>query len=500
MKEPRGGRPLDVAGLTRRKIGSVNPRYIETFSRHRVLFSLPLVVAVVFAIASVLGAPKQYESGASLYVDTPVTAQSSTDPTSTPLLVPPSTQEQQILIELLSTRSFRLKVGHQGPLAEYLAHHSDHGLSPTALLAAVRTKPSLDYRVMSALDPKHIITAVPGPQVLAVNFIGPSPNVAVGTLRALLKVYVEARATILKTRAQQSLSLLRDQVAAAKTVLDQAQANAAATSSSSPQYRSLVEASRVASKNYAAAVTSYHNAYVQASAPAGDPSSGSITVLDPPTTPAAPQSGKKKALMAIIAGLFVGGLLSFGGVAAFTRLGGPRGKRAKPQPLSVAATRSVAPVVVDADRQDARGGSRPASLPASETHADADADVLEEASSNGNVLKGTIIAVWDDGDARQARPVWTIRQPANGDVRLVPGNALWMVGDPGRQGVIRNLRTTDDGGVVCEVEITRGKLAERSKTGHLAIAPADTRWVGLSVAFVQDSPTGETYVSDGTAA
>jgi hypothetical protein len=477
----------------------VNPRYIETFSRHRVLFSLPMVLAVLLAIAAVLGAPKQYESGASLYVDTPVTAQSSTDPTSTPLLVPPSTQEQQILTELLSTRSFRLKVGHQGPLAAYLATHSDHGWSPMALLSALRRKPSLDYRVMSALDPKHIITAVPGPQVLAVNYVGPTPSVAVGTLRTLINVYMEERATILKARAQQSLSLLRAQVLAAKTVLDQAQGNVAETSSTDPQYKGLVQAARSASKNYAAAVTSYHDAYVQASAPTGDPSSGSITILDQPTTPAAPQSGKKKALMAIIAGLFLGGLLSFGGVAAFTRIGRPRPKAPKPPHVGPMGTRSVAAVVVQ-DGQDTRGPRPTGALAASETQG-ADGDGLPEgASANGNVLKGTIIAVWDDGDGRQIRPVWALRQPANGDVRLAPGNKVWMVGAPGRQGVIRNLRAIDDGGLVCEVEITTRKLAEPAGTGKLGIAPADTRWIGTSVAFVQAPAADDSYASDGTAA
>jgi hypothetical protein len=478
----------------------VNPRYKETFSRHRVLFSLPMVVAVLFAIASVLGAPKQYESGASLYVDTPVTAQSSTDPTATPLLVPPSTQEQQILTELLSTRSFRIKVGQQGPLASYLAHHSDHGWSPMALLAAMRTKPSLDYRVMSGLDPKHVLTAVPGPQVLAVNYVGPSPSVAVGTLRALIRVYMEERAMILQARAQQSLALLRDQVAASKKVLDQAQANAAQTSSTDPQYKSLVTAARSASKNYAAAVTTYHSAYVEASTPAGDSSSGTITVLDKPTTPVAPQSGKKKALMAIIAGLFLGALLSFGGVAAFTRLGGPRGGTKKPRSLGVAPKSAVPAVVVDNGDREALGPRAAPGPAASDATPDDREAILDVAASSGHVLKGMIIAVWDEGDGKEARPVWTIRQPANGDLRLVPGHSVWMVGDPARQGVIRNLRTTGDGSVVCEVEITKRTLAERSGNGQPAVGPADTRWVGSSVAFVQGLPTGDMYASGGTAA
>jgi hypothetical protein len=472
----------------------MNPRYIETFRRHRVLFCLPLVIVFLLTLATVFGAPKSYVSGASLYADTPVTSQSSTDPTAPPLLVPPSQQEQQIINELLATRSFRLKVGHGGPLADYLAHHSAKGWSPTAILSAVRTKPSLDFRIMSALTPKHVLTTVEGPQVLSVQLDGPTPAVAEGTLRALIDEYMRERAAIRRSRAQQSLVLLAAQVDAAKKVLTQAQQNVAVAPASDPQYKALVQAARVASTKYVFATNSYHEALAEASGHGND--AAALSVIDEPTLPTGPKSSKKKALMAIIAGLFIGGLLSFGGVAAFTKFRPPL-KSPSPRPLTVASEQAVAGVLVDDERLRRR-----ARAPGEDTGAlrqvEREADTAEHALANGTALKGNIIAVWDEGEGNGSRPVWTIRQPLNGALHLAPGSPVWMLGDPGRQGVIRDIRPADDGGVISEVEITTQEPAGNGRGGRLAIAARDIRWVGELVTFVQ-MPGGGTATESGYA-
>src|SRR3954454_7851836 len=111
--------PSDEVVVDERKAHFMNPSYVQTFQRHRLLFSLPVVIMTVLALWFVVGTPKQYKAGASLFVDTPVTQPSSfNDPN--PGDVTPAAQSQQLLNELLATRSFRMKIGHEGPLTKYL--------------------------------------------------------------------------------------------------------------------------------------------------------------------------------------------------------------------------------------------------------------------------------------------------------------------------------------------------------------------------------------------
>ena len=85
-----------------------------------------MVILTVLALWVVASTPKEYKAGASLYVDNPVTQQSSIlDPNQNE--VSPATQAQQLLSELLATKSFQLKVGRKGPLTEYLETHPSQG-------------------------------------------------------------------------------------------------------------------------------------------------------------------------------------------------------------------------------------------------------------------------------------------------------------------------------------------------------------------------------------
>ena len=55
----------------------MNPSYVQTFNRHRLLFSLPVVILTVLALWVVASTPKEYKAGASLFIDNPVTQESS---------------------------------------------------------------------------------------------------------------------------------------------------------------------------------------------------------------------------------------------------------------------------------------------------------------------------------------------------------------------------------------------------------------------------------------
>src|SRR2546423_13062903 len=104
----------------------MNPTYRQTFSRHKVLFGLPAVIMLLFAIWFVLGTPKEYKASASLWVDTPAPGPSSLNNSNTSELTP-AAQAQMLLGELLATRQFRLDIGHKSPLSKYYAEHSSEG-------------------------------------------------------------------------------------------------------------------------------------------------------------------------------------------------------------------------------------------------------------------------------------------------------------------------------------------------------------------------------------
>src|SRR5438105_6626974 len=185
---------------------AMNPRYRQTFARHRVLFSLPVVIATAFALWFVVGAPKQYESATSLWVDTPPPGLSSLENTNTSILTP-SAQAQQLLSELLTTRRFRVAIGHEGPLAHYLATHSSAGWGPKAMLAQLRGQGAVDDRVFKELGPKNVLTTIAGPQVLGVSVRVPAPAVTGGPLKALVDQFNLERRSLAVGREQASISV-----------------------------------------------------------------------------------------------------------------------------------------------------------------------------------------------------------------------------------------------------------------------------------------------------
>src|SRR5436305_3754390 len=264
----------------------MNPSYVQTFNRHRILFSLPIALATLFALWFVAGAPKAYKSSTSLWVDTPPPAASSLDQTDASL-VTPAAQAQQFLGELLTTRRFRLAVGHAGPLAKYLSTHSSGGWGPSALLAKLRGSGSVDDRVVAALDPGHLQATVAGPQVLGITLKGPSPVATVGTLRALVGAFNGERKNLDVTRRQGAVAYYQGQLSAAQS------------KGASPA-------------RIAAATKALHRATVSLAAARAE--KGVFQVIDAAKLPAPPVSGMKNLVFALIGGLFAGALVSLLGI------------------------------------------------------------------------------------------------------------------------------------------------------------------------------------------
>jgi uncharacterized protein involved in exopolysaccharide biosynthesis len=228
-----------------------------------------------------------------------------------------------LLNEFLTTERFRLRVGQRGPLARYLATHDAAGWGPTALLGKLRPQASLNQRIAAALSPPHVLTTVVGPQILGIRLDAPAPEVAAGTLHALVDALNTAHTTLRLQRGQGTVAFYRAEVTAASKEVDRAKTKVAgyiarhpgATSRTDPNFRALVRAQHVAATRLAEATTRLNDAPSSLTAP---PSASSFRVIDPPKMPLGATSGHKKTVFALVAGLFAGALVSLLALVALT--------------------------------------------------------------------------------------------------------------------------------------------------------------------------------------
>jgi uncharacterized protein involved in exopolysaccharide biosynthesis len=292
--------------------------YRRTIKRYPRILALPIVLAVVLAVWSVLGSPKAYEATASLWVDHPAPAPSSLTETD-PSLQPPAQQEQLILQELLKTRAFRLAVGHRGPLADFLENNRSSGWGPTALLSKLAGDQSLDFRVAGALSDKKLSSLVAGPQVLQVSYHGPTPEVAAATLQALIDELSSQVTRIGAARDKASIAFYQQQVDAASKALAESRAKVQSypnPTPADPHYVALVRAQRAAGRELASATAKRNQAASEGTGAAT--ASTAFHLLDAPRLPAGPVSGKKKLIMALFGGAFAGALISLLALIALT--------------------------------------------------------------------------------------------------------------------------------------------------------------------------------------
>lgn len=294
--------------------------YRETFRSHRLLLILPIVIATVIGGWFVLGAPKSYESSGSLWVDTPGSTSSSLDDLN-PSLTPPSQEEQSTLTELLSTSTFDMSVAHQSTLAKYLASDPSNGFGPTALLSKLSSGgKSTTTQIISYLGPKHVMTSVPGPQVLEISYFGPTPAVAQSTLQAIIHVLQQDSARFLQQHNQAALGFNESQVQTAR----QALVSARNQENAYLQQHHDVGQGDPTMASLTAAVTAANNQLSQATAAlnadnTANAGAGSAQIIDEPSFPAGPTSGKKKEIEGVLGGMIAGLLISLLGTIALTR-------------------------------------------------------------------------------------------------------------------------------------------------------------------------------------
>jgi uncharacterized protein involved in exopolysaccharide biosynthesis len=298
--------------------------YLKTFRRHPRLFLLPIVLTTLVALWFVAGSPSAYESTASLWVDNPPPATSSLNEAN-PTIQTPAEEEQLLINELLQTKSFRLAVGHNGPLAAYLGRDPGQGWGPPALFAMLSGGGSVNSRILSALSSKKIELSVAGPQVIQVRYRAGTPQVATGTLAAFVKQLDRQRLQLSMLRGRSALAYYKAQVAAAsKAVVTARQRTAAyvsdhpgATPASDPNLKALKRGEIAAASQLAQATARVNRASSRVDAAVG--AGNAFAVLDAPKVPSGPVGKIKQLLLALVGGLFAGALISFLAVVVLTR-------------------------------------------------------------------------------------------------------------------------------------------------------------------------------------
>lgn len=295
--------------------------YVATWRRHRVWFLVPVVIAVLVAGWSVVGAPKSYMSQVSLWVDNPASEGSSLDALNAQA-TPPSTQEQTVLDELLTTERFVMNVAAGSSLESYLASHPREGFSPSALLSGLSggSGPSV-AKIESALG-DNVLTAVPGPNVLAISYTGPTPQVARSTLSSLITELESASAKYSEVYSQSEASYYRSEYDEAQQAMITARAQASeylaqhpgATGQNNPAYAALLTQEAQADAQVGTLSTNLREAQG-----AGSSNAAVVQEVDPPTLPTSATSGKKADAEGILGGLIAGIVVSLLAIALLTK-------------------------------------------------------------------------------------------------------------------------------------------------------------------------------------
>jgi uncharacterized protein involved in exopolysaccharide biosynthesis len=297
-------------------------RYVETFFRHKLLLCLPVVLVLLISIWFVTSATSSYYATTTLWFDTPVPAPSSIDTSAQ--FTTPAALGQSVLQELATTREFLTNVGNHGPLAKYLATHHATKHGPSAELSKLLNKlkgssaapAPIDSQVLASLT-GSITSAVIGPQILRVNLKGPDPTVVVGTLNAVVAELTDevtsqtqlrdtATVNYYKTRLDDASTALTAAKTAETTYL-QSHPSQALNPAIDPTLDQLIAAVSAADAQY----TSVQSSYTDASQAAATDltASSSFHVIDPPF-PLGGKSSKKKEILAVAAGLFMGVFIS----------------------------------------------------------------------------------------------------------------------------------------------------------------------------------------------
>ncbi|MGD0834710.1 MAG: hypothetical protein ABSA40_09885 [Candidatus Dormibacteria bacterium] len=294
-------------------------RFLETVFRHRFVAILPVLIGLVVAVGYQLVQPRSFTSTASLWIDATVPGNSTQNEANQ--YVDPSTLQESVVQELLSTQSFAIAVGNKGPLAAYLASHPHAeatGLAAVPGLSALfsSSKGSIDDQVAADL-PNMVTLVTAGPQVLNITVTAPAPQVAAGTAQAVVDEY-SAQAVAAQTASDQvAVKYYQQQVAQSQVTLQNDQTALSNYLKAHPDVPStgvgdatateLVQAVALDGTTYQNLLSQYQQAQLSL---ANVASQTGFYELDAPTASGSPVSISKHLLETGLAGLVVGLLVS----------------------------------------------------------------------------------------------------------------------------------------------------------------------------------------------
>lgn len=278
--------------------------YRETFRRHRLVLSAPIVLAVLIAGYLVVSAPKKYVSATDIWVDTPA-SQTSSVGTLGASASSPAADEQSLATELLATRYVDVSIAQHSELGQWLRSHPASG--------------PFDAQVVDALKAVNAIVA--GPQVVAISYTGPTPAVTTSVLKAVVTELGQSSNRFTQAHGVSALQAARVAAAGAAQAESQAQSQLndyvnqhPRASATDPTYAALLSNEQNASTE----VTQANTALTQAQQQLGQ-SNLPTKVIDPPSAAVTAGGGKKKKVEGIVGGLIAGVLVSFLGTVALTR-------------------------------------------------------------------------------------------------------------------------------------------------------------------------------------
>ncbi len=174
--------------------------YWETFTRHKLLACLPIIIALLVAVAYLSMLQTSYVATASMWVDTPIPSGSSILGNSSP-----SGSAATVLRQMLQSSSFQVAA------------------ASAAMPASTRddlTKAQLASAGLSLAERVSVFIA--GPQLIGIGVNAPTPSMARIEARAVAEQYTMFFATSLTRRNQQQAEFLKVVVENAGNAFNQA--------------------------------------------------------------------------------------------------------------------------------------------------------------------------------------------------------------------------------------------------------------------------------------
>ena len=119
-----------------------------------------------------------------------------------------------------------------------------------------------------------------------------------------------------------------------------------------------------------------------------------------------------------------------------------------------------------------------------------DRSLQDESIAVGDAFRGEIISVRDEGGGRKRKPVWTVRAPGAGPLRLRARGTVCVAGLPSRTAVIREIGGPENGVRTFTVEITGLPTRPRGPAGRNVPFASDEGLVGQEVTMLSGGGGG----------